>query len=140
MKSRIEGARLGSVAIGVIVAALFVARAGDAAASPSRPPGAPCFFITQWNGWKSPSPNVIYLGVNLHDVYRVDLSAGSPQLQWPDVHLVSRVTGSDSICTALDLQLEVSDDNGFSAPLIASRLTKLTPLEVSAIPKRFLPN
>ncbi len=100
----------------------------------------PCFFTTQWEGWKSPSPDVIYLGVNMHDVYRVDLSAGSSQLQSPNVHLVSINRGSSSICTALDLDLKVSDSQGFAEPLIARTLTKLTPEEVAAIPKKFRPN
>jgi hypothetical protein len=115
----------------------------------------PCFFITQWHGWKSPSPNVLYLGVNMHDVYRVDLSAGSRMLRDPSVHLVSRTYGSASVCSALDLQLDVVDDmggggrfgggidglgGGMREPLIASKLTKLTPEEVAAIPKQFRPN
>jgi hypothetical protein len=114
------------------------ARTGKAdAAAANR---TPCFFITQWSGWKSPSPNILYLGVNLHDVYQVDLSAGSSQLQWPDVHLISTVRGSDSICSPLDLQLEVADHSGFREPLIAAKLTKLTPEEVAAIPKKYRPN
>ena len=99
-----------------------------------------CFFVTQWQGWKSPSPDVIYLGVNSHDVYRVDLSAGSSMLNWPNMHLVSVFRGSNSICTALDLDLKISDDHGFTEPLIAKNLTKLTPEEVAAIPKKYRPN
>jgi len=117
---------------------------------------APCFFITQWQGWKAPNPNTLYLGVNMHDVYRVDLSAGSPELMWPAVHLISDVRGSNSICSAIDLQLSVAQDNGgsgfrtngvgfangsgFRVPLIARKLTKLTPEEVAAIPKKYRPN
>jgi hypothetical protein len=83
---------------------------------------------------------VIYLGVNMHDVYRVDLSAGSPLLSAPNMHLVSIVRGSSSICTALDLDLKLSDDNGFTQPLIARTLTKLTPEQIAAIPKKYRPN
>jgi len=101
----------------------------------------PCFFVTQWQGWSSPKPDVIYLGVNMHDVYRVDLSGGgSSQLQGPNMHLVSIDRGSGSICTALDLDLKISDSMGFSEPLIARSLTKLTPDEAAAIPKKYRPN
>jgi hypothetical protein len=99
-----------------------------------------CFFVTQWQGWKSPSPDVIYLGVNLHDVYRVDLSAGSNMLDSPNMHLVSIVRGSSSICSAIDLDIKIADDHGFVQPLIAKTLTKLTPEEVAAIPKKYRPN
>jgi hypothetical protein len=128
---------------GLALGAALTAGAAYADAPTDR---TPCFFITQWHGWKSPSPNVLYLGVNMHDVYRVDLSAGSRMLRDPTVHLVSRVQGSSSICSALDLQLDVVDDvggglgGGMREPLIASKLTKLTPEEVAAIPKQFRPN
>jgi hypothetical protein len=135
-----------------------VLMAGAPAYAADKEQATPCFFITQWHGWKAPSPDVLYLGVNANDVYKVDLSAGSSMLQSPGVHLVSHVRGSDSICSAIDLQLAVSDDvgspgglgrglrDGFSGgggitePLIASKLTKLTPAEVAAIPKQFRPN
>jgi len=140
MTRHIKGGRQNIAGAGLLAAAVALL-AGPALAAHDSGPRTPCFYITQWQGWKSPSPNVLYLGVNTHDVYRVDLSAGSPQLQWPDMHLVSRVVGSDSICTALDLQLEVADDHGgFREPLIASKLTKLTPDEVAAIPKKYRPN
>ena len=137
MKSRDKS--LLSAAAGLIAAATAVIAGGAATAAP--PERTPCFYITQWQGWKAPSENVIYLGVNMHDVYRVDLSAGSSQLMSPGVHLVSKIRGSSSICSALDLQLEVADTSGaFSSPLIASKLTKLTPEEVAAIPKKYNPN
>jgi hypothetical protein len=142
--------------LAIIVGAVLLTTAGAAYADPPKDSAAPCFFITQWRGWKSPSPNVIYLGVNMHDVYRVDLSAGSRLLQTPNVHLVSRTRGPDTVCSAIDLQLEVSDDiggggrfgtgiggdlgGGMREPLIASKLTKLTPEEIAVIPKQYRPN
>ena len=100
----------------------------------------PCFFISQWRGWKAPSNDVLYIGVNLHDVYKVQLSSGSPELQWPDAHLISITRGSSSVCDALDLDLRVSDGHGFQEPLIATSMVKLTPDEVAAIPRKFRPN
>jgi hypothetical protein len=158
MMSPIKDERRRSAILGVAVGTAVLTIAGAAWADPPKDSATPCFYITQWRGWKSPSPNVIYLGVNLHDVYRVDLSAGSQLLQAPDVHLVSRTRGPDSVCSAIDLQLEVSDDiggggggrfragiggdlgGGMREPLIASKLTKLTPDEIAAIPKQYRPN
>ena len=99
-----------------------------------------CFFVNQWEGWKSPSPGVLLLGVGHRDVYRVEVTGGTDLLNSPGVHLISKVRGSDSICNALDLDLSVADDQGtFRAPLIARNLTKLSPDEVAAIPKKFRP-
>ncbi|HXV01370.1 MAG TPA: hypothetical protein VG166_12825 [Caulobacteraceae bacterium] len=100
----------------------------------------PCFFVNQWQGWKADGPNVLYLRVNLRDVYRADLSAGSQQLTWPgSYHLVSRVEGSNSICGPLDLQLAVSDGHGYYQPLIVRSLVKLTREEAAALPPRLRP-
>ncbi len=117
-----------------------VAAAGLVAASaPAAVAGQNCFLSRDWQGWKSPSPNVIYLRVNVSDVYKVTLSAGSPRLQGPDVHLNSLVRGSSNICSAIDLDLRVSDNNGFATPLIVDTLTKLTPEEIAAIPRKYRP-
>jgi len=132
-------ARCGLIA--VAWAALGVAAAGAASPDAKKLDHArSCFFISEWRGWKSPAPDVIYLGVNLHEVYKVQLSSGSSELQWPDARLISINRGSSTICDSLDLQLSVSDGHGFREPLIATSLVKLTPEEVAAIPPKFRPN
>ena len=98
-----------------------------------------CFPARDWQSWKSPNPNVIYIRVFLHDYYRLDLSAGSNQLDWPDMHLVTKFHGSDWVCSPLDLEMYVSDNHGFREPLIVKRITKLTPEEVAQIPPKFRP-
>ncbi|HEV2364955.1 MAG TPA: hypothetical protein VGS12_12250 [Caulobacteraceae bacterium] len=121
--------------------AVLITAAG-ASAQPYREGPAethPCFFITQWQGWSAPNDHTLLLRVNNRDIYQVDLSAGSSMLQAPGVHLVSRVEGSDSICNAIDLQLEVSDGHGFREPLIARSLRKLTPAEAAAVPPKYRP-
>ena len=125
---------------GLAAAAAVTLAASAAVAAPTAETRTPCFFITQWQGWKSPSPKVLYLGVNMRDVYKVDLAAESTWLNDPSVHLVSEVRGSDSICSALDLRLSVADTGGFREPLFPVKLTKLTPEEVAAIPKKYRPN
>jgi hypothetical protein len=149
MMRPINHERRHSAFLGIAVGAALLTSVGAAYAD-APTDRTPCFFITQWHGWKSPAPNVLYLGVNMHDVYRVDLSAGSRMLRDPTVHLVSRSRGSTSVCSAIDLDLDVVDNTGgggigglgggMRQPLIASKLTKLTPDEVAAIPKQFRPN
>jgi hypothetical protein len=122
-----------------LASVLGIAGASAAADSAPAQKAQSCFLSSQWTDWKSPSPNVIYLKIDFHRVYRLDLSAGSSELQEPDVHLVSVIRGSDWICSPLDLQLEVSDMNGFREPLIVKAITPLTPDEVKAIPAKFRP-
>jgi hypothetical protein len=99
-----------------------------------------CFLSRDWDGWKAPDANTIILRVGVSRYYRLDLSAGSNQLQAPAMHLVSKIRGSDWICSPLDLQLELADDhNAFREPLIVKAITRLTPEQVAQIPKKYLP-
>jgi hypothetical protein len=127
------------ILLGASLAAAGALGLSVSAASAADTHSTGCFLASNWSGWKSPSPNVIYLNVDFHHVYRLDLSAGSNELQDPDVHLVSRIEGSDWICSPLDLQLDVADQDGFREPLIVKSITRLTPDEVKAIPPKFRP-
>jgi hypothetical protein len=121
---------------GLIATVLTLAGASAGAASAQAAPK--CFFITQWQGWSSPSPTVLYLRVN-RDIFRVDLSVGSDFLRSPNVHLVSKLSGSTSICTPFDLNLELTDGQTFRQGLIPKEITKLTPEEAAAIPPKDRP-
>ena len=120
--------------------ALAVALAGAASAATTESKNT-CFRSSEWSGWRAPNENTLYLKVRMHDVYRVDLSAGSSMLNWPSTHLVNVMHGSDLICSPLDLQLSVADNGapGMHTFLIAKAITKLTPEEAAAIPKKFQP-
>jgi hypothetical protein len=134
-------ASLQRLALGLAVASASWVLTGSVQAGPA--PAAKttnnCFFSSSWEGWKSPTPDVIYLRVSTHDIYKLDLQFGSNRLQWPDSHLVNLMRGSNSVCTPLDLDLSVSDSSGFPEHLFIKALTKLTPDQVAAIPRKDLP-
>ncbi|MDB5458596.1 MAG: hypothetical protein JWO72_337 [Caulobacteraceae bacterium] len=128
--------------LGGALAAVLAGLAGAASAAPTEPKHAQasCFRSADWAGWHAPDDKTLYLRVNLHDIYRVDLSYGSSMLKWPDSHLVSVMHGSDYICSPLDLQLSVAQNGGGMRDyLMAKSITKLTPDQVAAIPKKDLP-
>lgn len=114
--------------------------ASQALSATPAPHGDSCFLATDWEGWKSPNPDVIYVRVGVSRIFEFDLSAGSNQLQEPDMHLVSQIRGSSWICDPLDLQLQLRDSHGaFEEPLFVKSIKKLTPDEIAAIPKKYLP-
>jgi hypothetical protein len=124
-----------------VVAAFGLAGAAQAADAPAAKPPAKtssCFFSRDWNGWRSPDAKTIYLRVNVSDIYQVDLASGSSLLTWPDSHLINEVRGVDSVCGPIDLDLRVAQD-GIVEPLFVKAITKLTPDQIKAIPKKFLP-
>ena len=129
-------ARAALAGLGLLLA---TAGAGVAATQPPRDP-SDCFVSSDWVGWKSPSPTVIYLRVRVNTIYRLDLASGSNFLNEPFMHLVTRVRGSDWICSPLDFDLALVDDHGaFREPLIVKSMTRLTPAEAQAIPPKFRP-
>ena len=125
---------------GLLTTALLALAApalADPAATPR--PARSCFALSDWDGWSAPNKDTLYLKVRNREVYRVDLSHGTNQLTSPGVHLVSVVRGSDQICAPIDLDLRVSDGFGFAMPIMAKTITRLTPEEVAALPKKDRP-
>lgn len=132
MKARILIAAAATAVLGL---------AGTAhAATSDKTPNATrnCFLTQDWQGWRGADANTIYLRVHAHDFYRLDLSSGSNMVTDQSNHLVSNVRGSNWICSPLDLDLKISDGH-IVLPLIVKSITKLTPEQVAAIPKKILP-
>jgi hypothetical protein len=100
-----------------------------------------CFFANNWNGgWKAtPDSKAIYIRVGVNKLYRLDLSSSCPELQQPDAHLINRIRGSSTLCSALDFDLSVSVGHGFTTPCIVSKLTPLSDAEAAALPKNLRP-
>ena len=124
--------------IPAIAAIALGAAAAQAAPGPDAKAG--CFSTRSWDGWSaSADGDTLYLRVDRRDVYRVDLTKGSHVRKDADRFLINQVRGSDWVCSPLDLQLTLSDHQGFREPLIARALRKLTPQEVAALPAKERP-
>ncbi len=128
---------------GPVAAPALATAAEDNAAAKPRDQASQCFYINQFQQWKDVDDKTIYIRVNLNDYYRLDMSASCPELTYPNPHLITRTIGPETVCTALDWDLRVADGTGpgsFAVPCIVSKMTKLTPSEAAAIPKKFKPN
>ncbi len=121
------------------IAALALGLTSAAHAADSADGKQNCFFTRQWKGWKSPAPDVVYLGVSIRDVYRVDLAHPSSMLQDPNARIVSLTHGSSSVCLPIDLDLNVTNFHGISEHLYPVTLVKLTPEEIKSIPPKYIP-
>jgi hypothetical protein len=129
------------VKAGIVIAAVAaLGLAGVARAdAPAAKPKSSCFRSRDWSGWRAPNKETIYFRINVKDIYQVDLEAGgSTLLTWPDSHLINEIHGVDSVCSPIDLDLKVSSDH-IVIPLFVKSITKLTPEQVAAIPKKYLP-
>ncbi len=98
-----------------------------------------CFFLRSWDGqWKvTPDSRSLYVKQS-GQVFRIDLQQATPLLQSSFAVLNTRGS-SDAVCTPQDLHLVVSDRLGSLQPAIVSKITRLTPEELAALPKRLRP-
>jgi len=131
--------RLGRLAASVVAASAMLG--GAASAAPADTNGRSCFTVNNWHGWSSPSPDVLYLAVNFRDVYKVELAHPVEGLHLVDTVVISDEAGLQSVCGAADLHLIMTHRRGGSRQgLIVRSLTRLTPEEIAAVPKKDRPN
>jgi hypothetical protein len=143
-RKREEKMKVGILA-GLIVAGLAVPAMADP--TPAAAPYTPnrCFMMHDFGNWKAADAKTIYIKVGLRDYYRLDLAAPCSTLLTPGSHLVTKVRGSDQVCSGIDWDLSVSDSSGPGGPggihqaCIVKTQTPLSTADVDAIPRKFKP-
>ena len=126
-----------SIAIIAGVAAFTAGAVALADPAPSRE----CFATNSWRGWSaSEDGDTLYLRVRSDEIYRVGLSEGSRVRDRGGRFLVNRVRGSGWVCSAIDLDLMLADQNGLQRSLIATSIHKLSPEEITALPAEEIPS
>lgn len=96
-----------------------------------------CFFRRDVHGFAAPDDKTLYLRVRAKDVYKLDMKGRCPELDWEHrIAIDSR--GSSAICSAIDITILVKNPIGVSRCSVAT-LTRLTPEEVAALPKKSRP-
>ncbi len=129
--------RRAAAALGLALS-LFGLASADAQ-SP-RKPGQQCFSSRDWSGWKATSDErTIYIRASRRRIFRVDFSGPCTGVASGFSHLIIRQRGSSWICSALDLDLSVSEGNGFRNRCVVRQLTALSPEEAAALPKKLRP-
>ena len=129
--------RLAAVAglLAASVVGLSTANAAAPAPSPAR-----CFSMRDWTGWTvSPDGQSMYIRTGVRNLFRLDFANACRAARSGGVHLVTRVRGSTSVCSPLDLDLKVSDGHGMATPCIISKITPLSADEAAALPKALRP-
>ncbi len=124
-----------------LIAIFFSLLAPAAVAAPEATSHDQCFRSANWDGWSAPGDgDAILIQVGVHDVYSLQLSAGTHVRKYQDRILVNQVRGSNWVCTPLDMDLTLTDRHGgFSQHLNVRSIHKLTPDEIAAIPRRDWP-
>jgi len=123
-----------ALSVSLAACAAYPPPAGTAPASYAMMSGGDCFSTTEWQGWASPSDDVLYLRVGGNRYYRVDLLPGTGPIDRGGQFLINTVRGSSRVCSANDLDLKVASTSGFVAPLFPRAIRRLTAAEVAALP------
>ena len=125
-------------ALWTVAAALTaLAGAGTVAAQPNARDN--CFRLSMLSSTRPDGDRRIYARVGVNTFYRIDLASRCSALPFEGNHLVLTPTpGSDMICRPIDLDLKVSE-NGVSEACFIKSITRLTPEEAAAIPRKVKP-
>ena len=119
----------------ILILAAAAALAAPAAAAPA------CFRTHDIAGHRKVDNQTLYFRVQIKDVYRVTTKGACLAGATDSDPLVMKVVGaSDMICNPVDLDLGVHiGPGGGVSHCIVDTITKLTPQEAAAIPKKLKP-
>jgi hypothetical protein len=104
-----------------------------------------CFSLRQLEGTRADGDKTIYARVGLHDIYRLDLAFRCTSLANQNGIILTPAGGRDNICGPLDLDLRARGiggggiGGGGSEPCAIKSITRLTPEEAAALPRKVRP-
>ena len=98
-------------------------------------PGDRCFYSHSIDGYRAVDDHTLLIRVG-RDIYRAGLMSDCPGLTFRHALVLKTVTGS--VCRAIDLDIGFTE-HGITEKCPVQDLRRLSPAEVSLIPKRLLP-
>ena len=128
------------VALALTALSLALGAAAAPASAADKPLKDECFWARNVTSFAAPDDHTVYVKVNMHDVYRLDLMISCPDVDWNQrVALQSSHGAGGSICSPLDAEI-ISHAQGIGrqrCPVKA--MHKLSPDEIAALPKKAKP-
>ena len=108
-------------------------------AGPAAAQGGSCFRLSDMGNHKAADSQTLYVAVGRKDVWRFDMNGAClAGVGFGDPLVVTPTAGGSLICKPLDLDIKVSH-TGMLSPCMLKSMTKLTPAEVEALPKKLRP-
>ena len=126
---------LPALALGLVLVSL----AGSAMAADVSKPYRSCFRISQLQSTRPDGDKRIYAKVDSGEVFRLDLKSQCPELLHDHGVVLTPAAGNDVVCSAIELDVAARNVDGGSAPCFLDTITKLTPDEVAALPRKARP-
>ena len=124
----------------VLVAIALAGAASLAIAAPEPGTGRQCFYSRDVTSWRAVGAQQVNIQVNHRDVYRLDLVAACPQLSSAGETLGLVPFGaSDQVCLGIQVDVVVPQRGMTPIPCPVKTITRLSPAEAKALPKRQQP-
>lgn len=126
-------------AVGGAVAAVLLLAASAAQADDATKPktSRACFLTRNVSSWSAADDKTVYIRVGVKDVYRLDLLGPCPDIDW-NWSIALESHGSSWICSPLDATIIAKSPIGPQRCPVR-QVSKLTPQEVAAMPKKHKP-
>ena len=129
---------LSALALGAALVSLAGATSTMAADASTKPVRS-CFRISQLQSTRPDGDKRIYAKVDGGEVFRLDLKSQCPELLHNQGVVLTPSAGNDVICSAIELDVAARNVDGGSAPCFLDSITRLTPDEVAALPRKARP-
>jgi len=128
-------------AMGMIGITGVVASRGQAQPAPTAAakPENQCFYSRNINGFNAPDDRTLYIRVGVNEVYRLDLMNDCNGLTFrQDIALSDEPAGDAFICSPIQATVTYREA-GIRERCPVTAMHRLTPAEIAAVPKKFLP-
>ena len=126
-------------AMGMIGIAGVVASRGQAQPAPAAKPESQCFYSRNINGFNAPDDRTLYIRVGVNEIYRLDLMNDCNGLTFrQDIALSDEPAGDAFICSPIQATVTYREA-GIRERCPVTAMHRLTPAEIAAVPKKFLP-
>lgn len=119
------------------LAAVLLLAAGAAQAADTTKSSRACFLTRNVNSWSAADDKTVYVRVGVKDIYRLDLLGPCPDIDW-NWSIALESHGSSWICSPLDATIIARSPIGPQRCPVR-QVSKLTPQEVAALPKKQKP-
>lgn len=129
--------RARGLAAALVLLAGVASGACAAEATPKRNPEA-CFIVRDVDGFSAPNEHTVYIRVGVRDVYRLDLMTDCLDLTFRETIGLETRPANPWICSPLEAEV-VYHDRALNERCPVSAITKLTPEQAEALPKRDRP-
>jgi hypothetical protein len=98
-----------------------------------------CFLSRDVVNFAAPDEHTLYLRAHIHDVYKVDVFGGCQDIDWSLRIGIKTYGGGDWLCVGDQAELIVPNRGIGPQRCPVKILSKLTPEEIAALPKKARP-